>query len=233
MQIKINFNDRYSQAGTYHNLGGVAEEQLDLFWHTISIISERTTPMSTKGIFCLEGLWEPKLTDKSTVLPLLQLLEANSGIKFIHRDCATVEELEFYLKKWGQAAYNAYPILYLAFHGEAGEIWVDKKYSIDQLAESLSGTCERSIIYFGSCSTLDVDKRHLKRFLKQTNALAVCGYKNEVDWMRSAAFDLLAFGAMQENEFSGRGIRAIQRKISEGYASLANELKFRMVTRLE
>lgn len=89
------------------------------------------------------------------------------------------------------------------------------------------------MIYFGTCSTLDVDKRHLKRFLKQTNALAVCGYKSEVDWMLSAAFDLLVFGTMQENEFSGRGIPAIHRKISEGYACLANELEFRMVTRWE
>jgi len=51
--------------------------------------------MSKKGIFCLEGLWENNLTKKSTVQPILSLLELNKKIKFIYKDCGTVPEFEF------------------------------------------------------------------------------------------------------------------------------------------
>jgi hypothetical protein len=58
--------------------------------------------MATKGIFCLEGLWDNDLKRKSTVQPILNMLEVNDGVKYIHQDVATIEELEFYLKQWKQ-----------------------------------------------------------------------------------------------------------------------------------
>jgi hypothetical protein len=88
------------------------------------------------------------------------------------------------------------------------------------------------MLIFGSCSTLDIDIRHLKRFLKETGALAIGGYKTDVDWMLSAANELLLFEALQSNEFSQRGINAIQKK-SLDVAKRFNELEFRMVTRNE
>jgi len=55
----------------------------------------------------------------------------------------------------------------------------------------------------------------LDDFLSTTNALAICGYRNDVWWMRSAAFELLLFDIMQDNEFSLRGIDSISRKVKE------------------
>ena len=103
--------------------------------------------------------------------------------------------------------------------------------SLDELADMIEGVCSRAIIIFGSCSTLDVDARHLKRFLKATDALALCGYRMDVDWMKASAFELLLMSALQNNEFSGRGIDAIERRIAREFGSLARSLKFRMITR--
>ena len=53
-----------------------------------------------KGIYCLEGLWAHDLKNKSTVLPILELLEKGGISNFIHHTCATKEELGFFLEKW-------------------------------------------------------------------------------------------------------------------------------------
>jgi hypothetical protein len=177
-----------------------------------------------KGIFCLEGLWDTDLRKTSTVRPILELLRANCDIEYIYRDCATREEFEFYIKKWSQKTYNAYPVLYLAFHGEEFGLRIGSyPYDLDDLANLLEKKCYHRIIIFGSCSTLRVDKRHLKRFLRKTEALAICGYRTDIDWMRSAAFELLLLSEIKENKFDGRGIKAIERKVSE-VAKLFREL---------
>lgn len=184
----------------------------------------------TKGIFCIEGLWDPDLKVRSTVRPLLEMLQQVAGINYIHRDCATREDLEFYLGKWVQKKYSAYPILYLTSHGVESAITLGtESYSLDDLAGVLEDKCANRLIMISSCSTMRIDKRYLKRFLERTGVLAVCGYRTDVDWLRSAAFELLLLSEMQDNEFSGRGIEAIQRKILETASSFW-DLEFRIVT---
>jgi hypothetical protein len=185
--------------------------------------------MTRKGVFCLEGMWDLDLRNRSTVRPILELLHQAKDIPYIYRDCATTEELHYYLEKWPQKRYHRYPILYLAFHGlETGIRVGGMLFSLDDFAELFAGRCKKSIVMFGSCSTLATDKRHLKRFLDVTGALAICGYKNEVDWLRSTAFELLLISTLQENEFSGRGLSAIRRKTDQ-IARLFRDLDFRMV----
>jgi hypothetical protein len=187
--------------------------------------------MVSKGIFCLEGIWNSDLQRKSTVQPILNMLEVNSGIKYIYQDVATIEELEFYLDKWKQLRYRRYPILYLAFHGEHGLLLIGKKkYTLDRLAEYLERSCSRSILLLASCSTLKTDIRNIKRFLRKTHALAICGYKSEVSWMLAAAFELLVLSALQEIDFTGRGIGAIERRI-RSFGELFTKLDFTVVTR--
>ena len=75
------------------------------------------------GIYCLEGLWEEKTTTRMTVLPMLDLLWKCEYIKdYRHRDCATRNELEYYLEEEYSAnktkkVFDDYTILYLGFHG--------------------------------------------------------------------------------------------------------------------
>jgi hypothetical protein len=198
---------------------------------TISLMGVRVRKKGqTKGVFCVEGLWDPDLRVRSTVRPLLELLRLNEEVDYIRRECATREELEFYLAKWTQKRYDAYPILYIASHGETSGIQLGSDlYTVEALGDLLAGKCANRVVMFSACSTLHMDKRRLKSFLTKTEALAVCGYRVDVDWMRSTAFELILFARMQQNEFSGRGIEAIKRA-SVKTASAFPDLKFRMLT---
>jgi len=189
--------------------------------------------MQKKGIFCLEGLWYDDLRKRSTVKPILELLELNSNIPFLHSDCATEEEFKFYINKWRTAKYKRYSILYLAFHGkEKGLLIENNVFTLEQISDLLAGKCKNRIIVFASCSTVKTDKRNLKNFLRKTNTLAICGYKRIVPWISSTAFELMLLAAMQDNVFDGRGIEAIYRKITM-VAKMFKELDFRMVTKRE
>jgi hypothetical protein len=189
--------------------------------------------MRSKGIFCLEGLWDTNLKDKSTVRPILELLSESERIPHIHRDCATAAEIGYYVGKWTQAAYRRYPILYFAFHGIPGAIYVGnwEKMSLEQLG-ALFPRPKKSVIIFGSCSTVAANRRHLRAFMERTGAIAVCGYKADVHWLRSTAFELMLLSILQENEFSGKGIGAIVRKTTQE-AKRFGELEFRIVSRFD
>ena len=182
------------------------------------------------GIFCLEGLWHDDLRKRSTVRPILELLNLNSDIPYIHSDCATTGELEFYLNRWTESEYNRYPILYLAFHGKEHGIWIsDEFYSLDQISELLEGMCRNRFIIFASCSTVNIDTRLLKKFIKNTEALAICGYKLIVPWIQSTAFELMLLEAMQNNSMDGRGIKAMKKKIVE-IAGIVADLQFNIIS---
>ena len=184
----------------------------------------------TKGIFCIEGMWDPDLRTPSSVEPLLDLLNLNALIDYIHVDCATVEEFEFYIRKWVQKRYDRYPILYLATHGSAHEVRIgDVPYSIEDLGTLMEGKCANRFIMFSSCSTMRIDKRLLKGFLDRTEALAVCGYRGDVNWLWSTAFELLLLSEIQKNEFSGRGAEAIDRAATK-IARSFRDLDFSIVT---
>jgi len=186
-----------------------------------------------KGIYCLEGLWNHHdIQDESTVLPILDLLEKRNYCNYIYHDCATKEELEFFLEKWKRVSVNnKYPILYLAFHGEEGSICIsnDKRYTLDELGDFLAGKCTGKIIYFGSCSTFNIDKRLIKKFLEKTGAIAAIGYKTEVDWIQSTACDLFVFEALQQDKLDSVGIKKIHQKIISDYGNLHRILDLRVV----
>jgi hypothetical protein len=184
----------------------------------------------TKGIFCLEGMWSPDLRVSASVRPLLELLHLHSGVEYIHREYATKEEFEYYLDRWTLKMYDAFPILYLASHGMKGGIELQGELiTVLDLGKRLEGKCKDRAIIFASCSTLSLSKRKLKNLLRKTDALLVCGYSVNVDWMRSTAFELMLLFQMQQNEFSGRGAGAIQDN-AETLAHGFPDLEFRIVT---
>lgn len=189
--------------------------------------------MKEKGIFCLEGKWYEDLRKRSSVRPILELLELNSNIPYIHADCATLTEFEFFINKWVQKKYDNYPILYLAFHGSENGIWISEEFlTLNKISKELSNKCENRIILFASCSTINIDKRSLKRFLETTGALAICGYKLVVPWIQSTSLELMILSALQENTFDGRGVAAIEKKLNE-ISNMFASLEFRIVTKRE
>ena len=155
-----------------------------------------------RGIYCIEtGGWYGD-ADRTSVRPLLQLLEDLYGAPYVHRDAATKEELFHYLTKWKSFDPRDYPILYLGFHGSEGgnirlenmdgeEDWVDH----NDLKDRLGPSCTNRLVHFGSCGSLTgVD---WGGFLQQTGATAVSGYDKNVDFGESAAFELLYLADLQ------------------------------------
>ncbi len=198
-----------------------------------------TKRVKSKGIFCLEGEWWDNITRKSSVEPVLDLLHQWDPyyVPFIRRDIGTVGELRYYIEKWALKSMSRYPILYLAFHGSEGTIYVgdlskrDAEMTLDVLEELLGGKCKGRIVYFGACSTMKMNGNRLNRFLKNTEALAVCGYTHDVDWLRSSAFEMLALAAMQDNALTVPGARAMNKRIRREAPYLVRQLGFRMVVK--
>ena len=184
------------------------------------------------NIFCLEGLWEENVEDKSTIQPILELLNKKGYCDHIYNRCATVDELEFYLNKWTNGRIkNKYPILYLAFHGKEEYIFLNSKatYSLQNIEEILGGQCHKKIIHFGSCSTLNLPKSRIASFIEKTDALAVIGYKTDIDWMLSTALDLFVFDALQYDILlDHQGIKKFSKTITSKYGNLHSKLKLRI-----
>lgn len=175
------------------------------------------------GVFCLETSWDRRLDDKASVLPILDLLHRTGHARYIHRDVGTVEELFHYLSKWRQAQYSDYRVLYFAFHGERGCISVGKnEVSLNDLGEALAGAAAGRTVVFGSCNTLKA-KREVDAFRKVTKAKVVCGYTREVDWLQSAAFELLMLGKLAEGASPQVQVNRIKRSYPDMVAALGFE----------
>ena len=180
----------------------------------------------TPGIICLEGEWSSKLTDTSTVHPILELLAHQQQIKFIHKDVGTLDELDHYLNKWLQKQYAEYNIGYLAFHGDPGGIWLGRKrVDLETITEIIDRRGSGRILHFGSCSTLDIPPRHIKQFLADTKVKAVCGYREDVGWLESAAFEVLLVEALTYY----RRVDAAYNYLRKNYSNLCRRLQFKMV----
>jgi len=201
---------------------------------------KRRQTVKPKGIFCIEGSWTGRIDKPMSVRPALELLGQWDpfNIPFSHRDVITRAEFEVYLKKWCQVGnQKKYPILYIALHGDTDELYLgdgrksENTVTLDELEDMLSGQCHRRIIHLGSCGTMNVHGRRLNRFLRNTRALAVCGYCEDVLWLDSMAFELMVFGAMQLNSLTRPGAKAMSRRIFNKKKSgeMARSLGFRMV----
>ena len=189
---------------------------------------------STSGIFCLQGDWEKDLRHGATMRPVFDLLgcATHAPGRYIRRDIGTATEFEYYLNKWTQQRYRDYPILYLGFHGDPGVLYLGDRNNyidLDWLEERLAGKCKGRIIHFGACGTMATHGKRLARFLTKTKALAVCGYRTDVDWMLTAAFEIILMGGMQMVTFSKPGMKSLQRRVRQEAGGLVKKLEFRMV----
>lgn len=193
---------------------------------------------NVKNIFCLEGDWTGDLKKPSTVRPIFDLVtQIEPKLRYIHRGIGTSQEFDHYLKVWRQRKYADFPLLYLAFHGNAQSLSIgdqrrhDRCYTLDKVAGLLASGCKGRIVHFGACSTLKCDLRHLKRFLARTGALAVSGYTKDIGWMESAAFEVFLLSALQKNARTITGAKAIYARIDGLAKRQAKDLGFRMVVR--
>lgn len=184
---------------------------------------------AAKNIFCIEGNWNHNLKDKTSIRSALDFIEHNGDVKYIHKNCSTPGQLEEWLKEAALKRYDRYSILYLAFHGNPGAIHVGKrkKLTLGEIAEILQDKAHDKIIHFGSCSTLNIPKWDINRFMKRTGALAVSGYSCDIDFMPSTFLDILYFQFCQRY----REMPLIHQDVKAFYGPMARQLGFKMVYR--
>lgn len=184
--------------------------------------------MPLPGIFCLEGEWDTDLRRRRSVRPILELYERLGLARFIHRDVATSDEFAYYLKKWRQKGYGDYQLLYLAMHGEMGELSLGRDIlQLDDLSELIDGCAMGRTIYFGSCSTMLAEEDELMRFVRKTGAAAAVGYFESVDWLEAAGFEVF----LVEQLLRGRRSDAFFRAITRDHPELSTKLGLTVATK--
>jgi hypothetical protein len=186
-----------------------------------------------KGIFCLEGFWYGDHRDEASVSPVLDLIKLYNNSPVIHHRCGTREEFLYGIKRWTTKSFHKkYPILYLAFHGQPGEVLVgDEAVDLEDLSRLLEGHAKGTVIYFGSCSTLDVDGKRLQAFMKQSGAQAIFGYREDVDWLPSASFEIMLMSQLSSHPFTKAGVSVIKRELDKICRGYLEKLEFTMVVK--
>ena len=169
-----------------------------------------------KGIACIESFWDTHVESRLSVAPLLQVIASSNRVRFIHLTCNTKGELEFALKSIPSRA--PFKILYFAFHGSEGKIDLadGSSLSLPELASTMGRKFSSWVFHFGTCGTINTDSRELSRFMRGTGASLLLGYKKDVDWIDSAAMDLILFDWMQ----SYKNMRAMWSYLKGNYRGL-------------
>lgn len=156
---------------------------------------------------------------------LLEILEKVDGIPYIHHHADTVEGLLENLHRWGQKQYARYALGYFAFHGEPGRIQLGRRsISLNELGRAMHGSSEGKILYFGSCSVLRTPKRELDRFCDLTGSPCIVGFTRDVDWIASAALDLILLDAIARR----RDATGIRQWLVGEFGGLAERLGLRV-----
>jgi hypothetical protein len=169
-----------------------------------------------KHIACLETLWDTDIENRLNVVPILELASKVNRIDYTYMTCHTKEELRFNLRMLKRK--SGYGILYVAFHGGPGEIYLQDGSTVvlEAFAELMGRGFNDWIVHFSTCGTIGVQAQRLADFMEHTNVAMVVGYKNNVDWMEGAALDLLLFSWLQ----SYKNMRTFWTQFKRQYAGL-------------
>jgi hypothetical protein len=181
------------------------------------------------GVFCLEGDWTERLTDRLSVEPQLRMLaKARHCADVIHRDVATREEFAYYLDKWLAKRYESFGVGYMAFHGASGLIELGRDVlTLDEIAEMVRGRGGGRTVYFGACETLSAPDEELKRFCAETGFKALVGYTKYVDWLEAAAFDFILLPQLLRSSYA----KPIYERLRRDHERFVTGLGFRLATK--
>jgi hypothetical protein len=182
--------------------------------------------MPRNGILCVEGDWEDGLMRRRSVVPVLELIKSQWNVPFIYRTASTRDEFRVVILEWLKAKYNKYPILYLGFHGNPGELEIGKELvPICDLFE-FRGKGRERVVHFGACETLSADRATLNQFLRMTRFVGVCGFTEEVDWLHSCALEIMILDELSKRKISAKNIHVFRQNINKVAGNLARELGF-------
>jgi hypothetical protein len=133
-------------------------------------------------------------------------------------------ELRHYLDRWLEDPSVAdYKVLYLAFHGSPSCLHItaeSEPVSLRWLASRLDAQSAKDcVIVFGSCSVMRTDRSTLDEFLRATGTRALIGYDADVDWLPSAAMELLILGTLASHSYLGMRSRRLEDRSTRAWRS--------------
>lgn len=180
---------------------------------------------SRKNIYCLEGNWSNQPSSKLSIKPILDLLYMTSKVKYIYNKCQTKNEFLFHLERFTNKTYKNYPVLYIAFHGRTNRIYTgSEEITLQEISNLLEGKLEGKIVHFGSCSTLRIADSKISDFILRTKCNFISGYKKDVDFICSTAFELLFFEYLQNCAIAYK----LDKKITSQFYSLKRKFNFKI-----
>jgi hypothetical protein len=133
------------------------------------------------GIYCLESLWTISEIDENrqSVYPLIRLVAKLYGVKSVHFDIGTREELVHRLQRGRKRGLK---VLYIATHGSKGKIEIENPFNaltLDELKFMIGRRFAGWSIHLGTCRTLDVPDEELAQFKKDTGVKVLTGYRKD------------------------------------------------------
>jgi len=194
-------------------------------------------------VLAFEGEWEfgpdeGVLNDRTsgrTILETLKNFRGKEAFDFIHRRTATREELYYYLEKClgetPDTGLDEYNVIMFSLHGAKGEIVLPSttKGEPDELPLKIFGMelthrfgqqcLKGKVVYFGSCNVA-LDKGSIEDFKNQTGASAVIAFTEAIDWLESAAFELILFDWL----LSWKQIRKVKEGVESDWPEFSERL---------
>ena len=188
-----------------------------------------------KRIYCIEGHWDyGKKEVEPSVEPVLQMLRGLGQWQYARRDCATVEEMNYWIEhEWARCREGS--LLYFATHGEeSGRIWLSNDHSLHMTG--ITADCTNCWVHFGGCNVLDVPVETIRGFMEHTGATVVSGYAVETGWAdtKSApalALELILFSSITDIPLDDGRKRRGLKPIEEDLACRFRDCKFRLHTK--
>lgn len=190
-----------------------------------------------KRILCLETEWGinsgRRLNDSASVRPMFEFIEncGYLGVTVTYRTVATREELRYYLSQMQKSTYADFNIVYLAFHGEKGQIQLYEAkekntfanpLSLDDLADMCSPKwLSGKAVIFGACRTLAASESKVRDFMEKSGADFVAGYRKKIDFTHSSLLDI---GLIKELVDPKPKCKTISERMSMRYSGLMEEL---------
>ena len=189
-------------------------------------------------IYCIEGHWDYGNREvEPSVEPILLMLRSMGHWNYARRDCATVEEMYYFLgKEWIRCRQGS--ILYFATHGDSGELWLSDQQPLGLETLAARADCTNCLVHFGGCSVLSVEEGRLQEFLQKTGAMGVSGYGADISWSDTKwppalALELMLFSSIKSEDIDltdGRSDRRLQ-PLAEKLKSRFPECEFKLRTK--
>lgn len=171
-----------------------------------------------------------------SIRPAIELLATRpfERVPFFFFHIATRADLEYRLAQWA-VRRDRLPILYVAGHGDPGVVNVGSgvgasdRIKLDDLIDLIAERSDGCWLHVGSCAALAESRSRLEGMLRRTGLSAMSGFTRRVDYLPSAAFELLLLEALVNRSMNSRGVTAMRRWATVHARGPFSSLGFRIV----